>query len=275
MQMTRRSGVTDTGKTRTGSARTDASTGRPSQPFGPAQPTQPTRGLRVAATIAVVILAVHIFAMFLWIAPRNPLNQALDKPLRAYVLPMFQQSWSLFAPDPISAAYYLEVRALPQDLTETEWVSASDVELDGLLHNPLPSTATNITNKLATQFNDAFGKLPAEQQQIFTQGFAEDSWAEMGQQAISTSTSPSPDFTRALELDKAITGYATQFLKAHDLLPEGHLVQYRILRVAAPNFDDRHIAENTATISLSAGYRNQIVFDGQDEAAFARALENF
>ncbi|WP_435298423.1 DUF5819 family protein [Timonella sp. A28] len=240
-----------------------------------ASPTPTRKGPRIFAGIIACAVAVHLAAMYLWITPRNPMSQAVYEPLSSYTLPMFQQSWSLFAPEPLSAAYYLEVRAVPQDLTESEWIDASQVELEGLHHNLLPTTATNITNKLASKVHRQILDLPDDQERAFSLHYHDDAWNRITEEALGVGSIAPYDFESALLTDQATTAYATQFLKAKGILQPGNLVQYRVYRVATPNFDQRAIENNTTSIIYISGRRPAVVLNGQDEAGFAQALKEF
>lgn len=236
----------------------------------------PLPGARRAFTVVImVLLAVHLLAMFMWIAPGNAISNALDKPLRAYALPVWQQSWSLFAPDPVHAAYYLEVRAVPDTLEDTAWIDASDTELEGLRGHVLPTTASNITNKLSSGVNKAVNDLSSELNAFFTWNYHEDAWNRMSTDAFGEGSTPSSQFTDAQLWDRAATAYATQYLRATQDLAETDFVQYRIVRIAAPGFDDRATAENSRSVSFTSGRRPQTVMSGQDEAGFRAALEKF
>lgn len=227
----------------------------------------------VFTVLLLLVLVVHIGAMFLWIAPSNALSKALSKPLTQYALPWFQQSWSLFAPNPIDAAYYLEVRAVPEGLSETEWVSASDVELSALHHNPLPPTATNVSNKLATGLHDSLQPLQETEREVLGWNFHHDVWTRIPQEIEKAGASPSPSLQHSLDLDQAITAYATQFLKAQGLIEDTDLVQYRISKYSVRAFDVRETTDNSEQIVFVSGRRSQEVLPHQDEQGFRKVLE--
>src|SRR5690625_7741122 len=57
---------------------------------------------RTVTLVAVLFTAFHVFATFLWIAPSSPLRAVVPgNALQSYMIPMFGQSWSVFAPEPI------------------------------------------------------------------------------------------------------------------------------------------------------------------------------
>lgn len=224
--------------------------------------------------IFVVLIATHSTAIFLWIAPSNPVSKAVNKPLRHYVQAWFQQAWSLFAPNPISVANYLEVRAVSPDMEEEEWISASDVELQGLHHNLLPTNAVNITHEVARNTYNAIDKLPKEDSKIFSWHYHSDAWERI-ESEITGNNASTVGLEKALDQDRAVTAYATQFLLAKGVLSENDLVQYRITKVKVPSFNNRLTKESEETVVFTSGRRPQTVLPGQDSAGFARALERF
>ena len=91
--------------------------------------------LGVILYIAMALTGFHLFASFLWIAPSSTLREVIPGNLLSqYMIPMWGQSWSVFAPEPINGDYYFDVRAVvstPDGGEETtDWVRATDVELD-------------------------------------------------------------------------------------------------------------------------------------------------
>ena len=97
--------------------------------------------------VALLLTAWHIFASFLWIAPAGPARNLVPGDLlRSYMLPLYGQSWSVFAPEPVNGDHRLEVRAVVmRDGVEevTDWVSPTDVELSLSRHNLFPPRAAN------------------------------------------------------------------------------------------------------------------------------------
>src|SRR5690625_8051402 len=53
---------------------------------------------RTVTLAAVLFTAFHVFATFLWIAPSSALRDVVPgNALESYMIPMFGQSWSVFA----------------------------------------------------------------------------------------------------------------------------------------------------------------------------------
>src|SRR5690625_2115613 len=67
---------------------------------------------RTVTLVAVLFTAFHVFATFLCIAPSSPLRDVVPgNALQSYMIPMFGQSWSVFAPEPINGDYRLQIRS--------------------------------------------------------------------------------------------------------------------------------------------------------------------
>lgn len=295
---------------------------QPNQPSRPSRPSQPgattlgpsypiaTPAHRRLAGAGAILVALHLGAMYLWIAPENAMSRALSPALASYVLPAWQQSWSLFAPTPVHAGYYLEVRSQPRasgnnstgnkDTTSTNtatsdttsgsvpasltasktagegsWIDASDTELQGLRGHLLPTTAINITNKLASGINEHVNGLSTDQKEVFGQDFIEQPWDDMTGAVFSSPDKVTDSFAAGLIWDRAATAYATQYLRASANIADSDLVQYQIVRVTAPPFDKRDKAEPQRSVVFTSGLRPQTVIIGQDETAFKKALESF
>ncbi|MFD2841742.1 DUF5819 family protein [Populibacterium corticicola] len=234
-----------------------------------------SRGHKAFASAAIVVVVCHIFAMYLWITPSNPLKDSVREPLRGYALPLFQQSWSIFAPNPVSSGYYLEVRAVDQSLEPREWVSASAVEIDGLYHNFLPPTASSVTSKLSLTAHDSYRSLSELEKEIFSWNYHVNTSQRLTSLAEERVGKVSSQFEKMVVLDTSLTAYATQFLKAKDRFIEDGYVQYRITKVTAPDFNERHERTNSEDVSFSSGRRAPVILYNQDEPGFARALEAF
>ncbi|SJM67459.1 DUF5819 family protein [Gulosibacter sp. 10] len=125
----------------------------------------------------------HVFASFLWIAPYSPMREIPTQPvLQAYMLPMFGQSWSVFAPEPINGSYKFEVRAVIDEgdgeLVETEWVDATAVELSMIQNNLFPPRAGIQAAQVASQHKGGFDSLTADHQVIAGLNYFEGDWEQ-------------------------------------------------------------------------------------------------
>ena len=118
---------------------------------------------RAVMLVAVLFTAFHVFATFLWIAPSSALRDVIPgNALQSYMIPMFGQSWSVFAPEPINGDYRLQIRAVVTtdgEAHETEWVDATAAELTMHMHNLFPPRAAMTSNDVASRFKGAYDKL--------------------------------------------------------------------------------------------------------------------
>lgn len=117
-------------------------------PDGLAQPARPgrwwSRGLvALIAAVTAGTVAVHLAMTFLYVAPSNPVSQAYSKQIDAWMLPLFQQDWNLFAPDPLSENVDIKARATvqPSD-TVTDWIDLTAADRAAEVGDPVPSHVT-------------------------------------------------------------------------------------------------------------------------------------
>ena len=122
---------------------------------------KPKVWVRVVALIAVLFTGWHVFASFLWIAPysQNAREVVPGEMLTNYMIPLFGQSWSVFAPEPINGDYHFNVRATLDDGSETGWVSATDVELSMIQYNLTPPRAGIQSSEVASSYKGAFDSM--------------------------------------------------------------------------------------------------------------------
>src|SRR5699024_9815937 len=122
---------------------------------------------RTLMVIAMAITAFHLFASFLWIASSSTTSAALPvDPLTKYIIPMGGQASSLYAPEPINGDYYFDVRAvITTDAGEktTEWVRATDVELDHSTYKLFPPRSAGLGIGVASDIKGSWEDLPDDQ----------------------------------------------------------------------------------------------------------------
>ncbi len=232
-----------------------------------------TTAKRVVILLAVFFTAFHIFATFLWIAPTSALREVIPgKVLHNYMIPMFGQSWSVFAPDPVNGDYRLQVRAVVDTdgtPTETEWIDATAAELTMHMHNLFPPRAAMSAHDVASRLKGAFDKLNSEQQEVAALGYYDgDDWRdrlEAGLRDISDE-----DVTRYLGAERIATAYATQVAYAmwgEDVTQ----VQFVASRQNVVPFAKRNdpTAERPAVQTVAIGWRGTIEEPGQSRENFA------
>lgn len=245
---------------------------------------KPKAWVRLIAVIAVLCTGWHIFASFLWIAPysANAREVVPGNALTNYMIPMFGQSWSVFAPEPINGDYHFNVRAKLAGGVETGWVSATDVELSMIRYNLTPPRAGIQSSEVASSYKNAFDSMQGLQQTVITGDFEVDQW-EVGLRAalenqVDTAGSEnaevnSSEIEKLLFEERRATAYATQVAQAV-WGDEAESVQYRVSRQNIIPFAQRHNADarRPEPSIVLPGWRGLIVEDGQSRENFARVF---
>lgn len=252
--------------------------------------TKRSRPVWLRAIVIVCVLATgwHIFATFLWIAPASGLREIVPgKALSNYMLPIFGQSWSVFAPEPINGNITIKVRAAmgsDEGVQTTPWVNASDAELDLAHHNLFPPRAAILGLQQGTEYKTAFDKLSKDQQKIVSNGyFIGDDWLKRLQTDLLKSVKGN-DKTKAtsrlnvrvfIQQEAQTAAYATQVARA-TWGPEVERVQVSVSRQNVTPFKDRH-NENVAPQPIrivESGWRGPHILPGQDQDRFAEIFAN-
>lgn len=257
--------------------------------------------VRLVAAAAVVLTAWHIFASFLWIAPPSPLREVVPgNSLSSYMLPLFGQSWSVFAPAPINGDYRFEVRATlgggaegGGSGNETEWVSATDVELSMIRYNLFPPRAGIQSSELASEYKEAYDSLEVAQKDLVAGAFRGSDWEERMRAGLSagaadsgaadaggsesgadqSSEQASAEVDAYIAQDRLASAYATQVARAI-WGDEVTAVQFRVSRQNVVPFRDRNDpdAQRPEPQMTDSGWREPLVMPGQNDENFARVF---
>jgi hypothetical protein len=226
---------------------------------------------------------LHFALTFLWNAPTNPIKDVVRDDVTAYMLPFFEQNWSLFAPNPVNAEDEFLVRAQVADpqtgeVETTQWRSATELEWRLVRHNPAPSRASRLSSNLHRRLNTLWDRLGDEQQEIVARDYATTGAADWDRLAADLAaaqngetTSRVEDFVRA---DQVAAGYATQFAKA--MWPgDVTAVQFQLRRTPVPRWQDRMAPPPEAPefSTREFGWRPPLVHDDQDESQFAATID--
>jgi hypothetical protein len=127
---------------------------------------EPCRSLRAATGSAVVLCLaatlIHVVLIFLHVAPPNAISQLYSKQIKAWVFPVFEQNWRLFAPDPESVNRQISVRTMRTDTNGTvqvsDWFDLSGVDNAATRHNPFPShTTQNMLRRAWSSYLETLG----------------------------------------------------------------------------------------------------------------------
>lgn len=229
---------------------------------------------RIAVTGAALFTAWHLFASFLWIAPYSELRNVVpEDALSNYMIPMFGQSWSVFAPEPINGDHYFDVRAvILQDGEEvsTEWVRASDVEQSLATYRLFPPRAAKLSAAQASSFRSAWQGLNADHQAVVELNYYEgDDWAQRMETTMDDYTEDGEDIQDYLASERISTAYATQVALAiwgDDV----QRVQYQVARQNVIPWGQRNNphAEQPDIQPVPTGWRGLVIEEDQSQEAF-------
>ena len=224
--------------------------------------------VRIIMCGAALVTAWHVFASFLWIAPWAPIREVVGQDvLSSYIIQMFGQSWSVFAPEPVNGDYRFEVRAIV-DGEETEWVSASDVELSMIRYNLFTPRAGIVGMDVSSQFKGAWGDLTDEQKDVAELNYFKADWEARMAEAMKE-YDDTTDVASYIEQEHRATAYATQVALAiwgDDV----ERVQFSATRQNVIPFNDRHDpdAERPGIQYSPTGWRGLVINEGQSQEAF-------
>lgn len=230
--------------------------------------------MRAVAIGAIAFTVFHIFASFLWISPPTALRQLLPGDiLRAYMLPWFGQSWSVFAPEPINGDYKLKVRAVlatKHGLVTTKWVAASDVEQSMSHHNLFPPRAAGLAVQEASALKDTGDVLTSEQKNTAALNyFAGDSWLGRERDAMLAEGDNHSAVIDFIVQERYADAYATQVAES-TWGDEVVRVQYEASRQNVVPYADRKSphAERPTVQIFRTGWRGLITLPDQDSTSF-------
>lgn len=133
---------------------------------GSGRSPRPVKVLKAGTGAAVVLCLatalVHVLLVFLHVAPPNPLSQQYSRQVNAWVLPLFEQNWRLFAPDPESVNRQISARTMhtaPDGSQElSDWFDLTGVDNSAVRHQVFPShTAQNMLRRAWSSYLETHG----------------------------------------------------------------------------------------------------------------------
>ena len=228
--------------------------------------------IRICMVVALVMTAWHVAASFLWIAPAGPARDAVPgDALRSYMLPMYGQSWSVFAPAPINGDHRLDIRAVVVENGEervTDWVRATDVEISLSRHNLFPPRAANLAINVSSAHKSAYDDLNDDHEAVVAVDYVQDEWQPRLEEDLESDDDGAVD--PYLEAEEELTAYATQV--AYAVWGENVArVQFQTTRQNVVPFAERNEpdAQKPPLQVVNTGWRGLIERDGQSREQFA------
>ncbi|CAM5670509.1 hypothetical protein GCM10010253_47890 [Streptomyces badius] len=125
--------------------------------------SQVRRGaLNTAVALCLATALTHIGLVFLHVAPSNAVSQRFDSQVDAWIYPLFEQNWRLFAPDPDSVNRQISARtahtAPDGSVHVGDWVDLTAVDSSAIEHNAFPShTSQNMLRRSWTAYVELHG----------------------------------------------------------------------------------------------------------------------
>ncbi|MEU0564886.1 DUF5819 family protein [Nonomuraea sp. NPDC005983] len=120
----------------------------------------------LACVGCALFLVFHFVAIFLFVAPPNPISAMTAPIVNGYLNPYFRQNWELFAPDPIDSNTHVLVRAKIRNAggqeSQTGWLDISAPELAKVRGTALPGRITRLVGGGRQLIADANVKPPGE-----------------------------------------------------------------------------------------------------------------
>lgn len=230
--------------------------------------------VRGAAVVLALVLSFHFAATALWVAPVGPLSQALAPVLNAYMQPVFQQGWSLFAPNPVNGDSELFLRARWTDrstgeIRTSDWVDVTRPEWSDILHNPFHPRSDLVTDGLIDLLSTDRDNLTDNQVRICEQDYSHSGWDQLLANLNAQRGADRDWLESYVRHERVAAAFATQYAYAW-WGPDVEAVQIRLKYTPVPDFADRAGAGAQPESSFTDfGWRPAVALDGQSQKYFA------
>ncbi|MET9469437.1 DUF5819 family protein [Streptomyces sp. NPDC006544] len=135
----------------------------PEKATGPEHLTAPYRaGVFAGAVLCVATALIHVLLVFLHVAPPNAVSQQYSRQVNAWIFPLFEQNWRLFAPDPESVNRQISARTVRTGPDGTahvsDWLDLSGPDGAAVEHNAFPShTTQNLLRRAWSSYLETHG----------------------------------------------------------------------------------------------------------------------
>ncbi|MCU1404077.1 MAG: hypothetical protein JWQ43_380 [Glaciihabitans sp.] len=233
-----------------------------------------TGGARLLVIAVCLVLGWHFLATYTWNATANATREVIgQETLNSYMLPMFGQSWSVFAPNPGSVNQSLEVRAqvTSGDVTSTtEWYSLTDraAREDIQLHL-IPSRMYLNDFILANRYYDAFMAIDVEARDTAGSSYVTDTWPDQlqGDLLAKLNVDSSAAVDTFIKYERSTVNLASEV--AHARWGDGvTAVQVRVLKTPVVPFAERNTNASTTVSYFVDGWRFPTYVDELDQGTF-------
>ncbi|MCY0946100.1 MULTISPECIES: DUF5819 family protein [Streptomyces] len=121
-----------------------------------------TAARRAAVALCLLTTLTHVVLLFLHVAPPSSVSNRFSPQINAWIYPLFEQNWRLFAPEPDSVNRRILARTArtgPNGTAQvTTWFDLSAVDHSAVKHNVFPShTTQNLLRRAWTSYVETHG----------------------------------------------------------------------------------------------------------------------
>ena len=233
-------------------------------------------GKGIVGVLAFVAIG-HSFFVGLWALPDNPIRDAVGQHrLSGYANPWFEQSWSVFAPNPRRVDESLAIRAVRTDPRTgekqvTAWfdITAHDDKRTILSVNPVRMRSA--THRLAGNINTAMATFNLAQQDLVQEGVADSSKPVLKMALLDPAVGPAAakpsTITAYLRNDEMAVRFATMYAESRW---GGRIeqVQYRVGHREVPPYAHRTGFAGVEGDVKTFGWRTAIAGSRDAQAGF-------
>jgi hypothetical protein len=119
-------------------------------------------GLHMTVFLCLAATLIHVVLVFFHVAPPNPVSKRYSQQIDAWVYPLFEQNWRLFAPNPDSVNRQVLARTARSgadgSMRVSPWFDLTAVDDDAVKHHAFPShTAQNLLRRAWISYTETHG----------------------------------------------------------------------------------------------------------------------
>ncbi|MDN6498522.1 MAG: DUF5819 family protein, partial [Yaniella sp.] len=200
---------------------------------------------KILAQPVIPFVVVHTLLIAMWVAPMTPAREQFGNDnLQTYVMPWFEQDWSIFAPNPRRTAVTFEVRAVYTDSegtnNTTPWVDLVALEDDIVAGNLAGPRTAKLTRRLADRMHSARSNMNDEQLDWLAANYFLTPIEQLRSRLLDVEGGTGTHHVdRYLQADVAATYIATAVAELHDPVSIER-VQYQTSSRQLPTWENRH-----------------------------------
>jgi hypothetical protein len=120
-------------------------------------------GLHTTVFLCLAATLVHVVLVFFHVAPPNPVSKRYSQQIDAWIYPLFEQNWRLFAPNPDSVNRQVLARTAHSEpngsMRVSPWFDLTALDTEAVEHHAFPShTAQNLLRRAWASYAETHGK---------------------------------------------------------------------------------------------------------------------